>query len=162
MKILLIHSEDHPERGTWASLPWDRIVDLGLGGMNSYERWTRQFRCPVTSLGSLGKGFDDFRRVRSVLGLGCGRLIDEYGLDWWELMSLLLHGELETLILIQRFAQTVDSGDEVYVSRPGLHASLLQYLLRSQVRTFPLSREAKRSGLKHYVRVFNKLSVRLG
>ena len=160
MKILLIHSEDHPEKGPWASLPWDRIVDLGLGGINSYERWTRQFRCPVTSLGSLGKGFDDFRRVRSVLGLGCGRLIDEYGLDWWELMSLLLHGELETLILIQRFAQAVDSGDEVYVSRPGLHASLLKHLLRSQVKTFPLRREAKRSGLKHYVRVFNKLSVR--
>jgi hypothetical protein len=160
MKILLIHSEDHPEKGPWESLRWDRIVDLGLAGMNSYERWTHQFRCPVTSLGSLGKGVDDFRRIRNVLDVGCGRLIDEYGLDWWELLSLLLHGELETLVLIQRFAQAVDSGDEVYVSRPGIHGSFLQYLLRSRVTVFPPRREAERSGLKHYIRVFNKLSVR--
>jgi len=87
-------------------------------------------------------------------------LVDEYGLDWWELMSLFLHGELETLILMQRFVQALDPGDEVYVSRPGLHAGLLQHLLRSQVKVFPLSREGKRSGLKHYLRVFNKLSLR--
>jgi hypothetical protein len=159
MKILLVHFEDDPGKGPWASVRWDHVVDLGLGGKNSYARWIRQLRCPVTSLDSLRNGFDDFRRVRDMLGVGCGRLIDEHGLDWWEIMSILLHGELETLLLLQRFLRTVSAGDEVYVSRPGLHASLLQCLLRARVSVFPLRRGAQKGGLGHYVRVSNKLSA---
>jgi hypothetical protein len=159
MKVLLIHSEDDPEKGPWASLPWDRIVDLGLGGVNSYERWTRRFQCPVTTLNSQRDGFDDFRKVRDVLGRGCGRLIDEHGLDWWELMSVLLTGQVEALILLQRLAQTLGSDDEVHVSQPGLHAGLLRCLLPAGVRVFPSRRGAKIGGLGHYVRVSNKLSA---
>src|ERR1700733_9417404 len=155
MKILLIHSEDSPENGPWTNLPWDHIVDLGLGGKNTYERWSRQFRCPVTTLGSLRNGFDDFRLVRDILGLGCGRLVDDHGLDWWEIMSILLTEEVETLILLQRFAQTVAADDEVHVSRPGLHASLLQCLLGSRTKVFSL----RRSALGHYVRVVRRLSA---
>jgi len=159
MKILLIHSEDDPEKGPWANLPWDQIVDFGVGGVGSYARWTRHFHCPVTTLDSLRTGFDDLRRVRDVLSLGCGRLIDKHGLDWWEIMSILLHGEVETLILLQRFVQRLSSGDEVHVSRPGLQASLLQGLLPKHVSVFPLRRPAQKGSLGHYVRVSNKLSA---
>jgi hypothetical protein len=159
MKILLIHSEDDPEKGPWASLRWDRILDLGLGGMSSYARWTRQFKCPVTTLDSLRNGFSDFQRVRDVLGVGCARLVDEHGLDWWEIMSILLTGEVETLILLRRVVQTFGSGDEVWVSRPGLHAGLLQCLLRAHVNVFPLRRGSQKSGLGHYIRLSNRLSA---
>src|SRR5271154_1133490 len=159
MKILLIHPEDDPEKGTWAELAWDRIVDVGLGGVNTYERWNRRFHCPVATLSFLRSGFDDFRRVREVLGEGCGRLVDEQGLDWWEIMSILLHGEVETFILLQRFAQTVGAGDEVYISRPGLHASLLQSLLGAHTRVCSLQTKVKRRGLRHYARVSAKLSA---
>ncbi len=160
MKILLIHSEDDPEKGLWSSLPWDRIVDLGMGGVNSYERWTQQMHCPITTtLDSFRDGFDTLLRVRDLLGLGHTRLVDEYGLDWWEVMSLLLHDEVETLILLQRFVHTLASGDEVYVSRPGLHASILQHLLPNRVSVFPLRRGAQKGGLGHYARVFKKLSA---
>jgi hypothetical protein len=160
MRILLIHSEDSPEKGPWASLPWDRIIDLGTGGFNSYERWKGQFRCPITKLDSFRDGFDIFRRVRDLLGLGCKRLMDEHGLDWWEILSLLLHDEVETLILLQRFVRTVGPGDEVYVSRPGLHANLLQCLLPGCVKVFPLRRGARKGGLAHYLRVSKKLSAK--
>jgi hypothetical protein len=113
----------------------------------------------VTTLNSLGKGFDDFRHIRDLLGMGCGRLVDEHGLDWWEIMSILLHGEMETLILLQRLAQTAGSNDEVHVSRPGLYASLLQSLLVKRINVFPLRRSAQKGGLSHYVRVFKKLSA---
>ncbi len=75
MRILLLHPEDDPEKGPWGRLPWDRVVDLGLGGVDSYARWTRQFQCPVTTVNSLRNGFDDFRRIRDLLAVGCGRLI---------------------------------------------------------------------------------------
>jgi hypothetical protein len=159
MKVLLVHPEDDPEKGPWASLPWDRILDLGLGGMNTYARWSRHFDCPVTTLGSLRNGFADFRRVRDLLGLGCGRLIDQHGLDWWEIMSILLASEMEALVLLQRFAQTIGSGDEVHVSRPGLHASLLKCLLQARTSIFPLRRGGQKRGLSHYLRVSRKLSA---
>jgi hypothetical protein len=158
MRILLIHSEDYPEQGPWTTLPWDRIVDLGYGGMHSYERWSGQFQCSVTSLGSYRGGFDDFLRIRDMLGHGCGKLIDQHGLDWWEIMSMLLHEQMEMLFLLQRFARTISALDKVYISRPGLHASLLRGLLGEQVQVFPLPAQA-RKGLRHFVRVTNKLST---
>jgi hypothetical protein len=159
MKVLLIHSEDDPETGPWASLAWDQIVDLGMGGVHTCERWNRRFQCPIASLSSMRNGFEDLRRVRELLGQGCGRLVDEHGLDWWEIMSLLLHGEMETFVALQHFVQTVGSGDEVFISRPGLHASLVQSLLSNRVQVFPLRRSAKRTGLAHYLRVSHKLSA---
>jgi hypothetical protein len=158
MKILLIHPEDDPERGPWANLRWDSIVDLGLGGRDAYGRWTNKFRCPITTLASMRNGFDDFRQVRHILGLGCGQLIDEHGLDWWEFMSCYLAEEMEALILLQRFARTISSEDEVYVSRHGLHATLLQCLLDTRTKVFP-SRSAKKGGLAHYVRASGRLSA---
>jgi hypothetical protein len=159
MKVLLIDPQDNPDEGPWAAQRWDRIVDVGMGGQNSYERWSHRFQCPVTTLSSLRCGFDDFRQVRRLLDLGWGQLIDEHGLDWWEIMSLLLHGELETLILLQRFAQTVGRGDEVHVSRPGLHANLLRSLLATGVNIFPVRRGSQKGGLAHYLRVSRKLST---
>ena len=159
MKILLVHPEDDPEKGPWANLAWDYIIDLGLGGVNGYARWARQFNCPVTTLGSLRNEFDVSRQVRDLLGLGCGHLIDEYGLDWWEIMSILLHGELEGLILLQRFARTVGANDEVHVSRLGLHANLLRSLVPNQIHVFPRSPTSRKAGLAHYVRVARKLST---
>jgi len=157
MKILLLHSEDDPENGPWSDRAWDRIVDVGLGGLHTYERWSRRFRCPATTLSALHPGFDDFRRVRRLMDLGCARLVDEHGLDWWELLSMLLHVELEMLILLQHFVLTLGPEDEVYVSRPGPHANLLQGLLGTRVRVFPWRRGTR--GLQRYVRVLRRLST---
>lgn len=159
MRVLLVDPLDTADAGAWAGQRWDRIVDVGIGGKNTYARWTSQFQCPVTTLDSLRNDFDTFRRVRELLGAGCGRLIDEHGLDWWEITSILLHGEMESLIVLQIFAQTLGASDQVYVSRPGLHASLLQHLLPARVNVFPLLGGARKGGLVHYARVFNKLSV---
>ncbi len=104
-------------------------------------------------------GFEDFRRVRRLLDLGCGQLVDEHGLDWWEIMGLLLHGELELLILLQRLAKTVGSEDEVYISRPGIHASLLRAFTDYPRQGFSVASGAQKGGLAHYVRVSKKLSA---
>ncbi len=157
MKILLLHSEDDPENGPWSDRAWDRIVDAGLGGLHTYERWSHRFKCPATTLNKFHSGFDDFRRVRRLMDLGCGRLVDEHGLDWWELLSMLLHVEMEMLILLQHFVQTLESNDKVYVSRPGPYANLLQGLLPTRVHVFPWRRGAR--GLGRYVRVLRKLST---
>ncbi|MGA8273957.1 MAG: hypothetical protein WB919_20505 [Candidatus Sulfotelmatobacter sp.] len=159
MKFLLIDPLDTADAGAWVGQRWDHILDLGLGGANTYDRWTQQFHCPVTTLASLQNGFDDFRRVRDLLGRGCGRLIDSHGLDWWEIMSLLLHDEMEAVVLLQRFVQTLGPEDELYVSRPGVYAGLLQNLLPKRVTVFPLRRGAGKGGLRHYIRASWRLTT---
>jgi hypothetical protein len=158
MKILLIHPLDTADAGAWAHLRWNRIVDLGRDGNETYETWRQRFDCPVESLHSLRSGFEDFYKIRESLGRGCGYLIDEYGLDWWEILSIHLHEEMEALALLQRFAKTVGSGDEVHVSRPGLHADFLRCLVGVRVKVFR-HRGGTQKGLGHYFRAFNKLSV---
>jgi hypothetical protein len=157
MRILVINQPDMADVGVWSSHRWDLVVDLGRGGAGTYERWSKRFGCRVEILDSFRKGSDDFRRVRDLLGRGCGKLIDEYGLDWWEIMLMLLHEEMEALILLRRFAQTISASDEVYISRPGFHADLLHGLLGAQVHVFPLPPEA-RKGLRYFARLSGKLS----
>lgn len=160
MRALLLHPKDEVQEGPWVDLPWDRIVDLGFAGANSYARWTDQFRCPVTTiLGSLPSGFEDFHHVRKVLGLGCGRLIDECGLDWWEILSILLAEKLEVLILLTCFAKGISKEDEIFVSRPGFHSALLKHLVSARVETFPLRSDARHAGLRHYIRAARRLSA---
>ena len=91
MRVLLINPEDELQDGRWASQRWDRVVDLGRAGVESYDRAAASFGCPVTPLNTLRENFKEMRKVRELLGLGMGRLNDKFGLDWWELTSILVH-----------------------------------------------------------------------
>jgi hypothetical protein len=159
MRILLVHPEDDPESGPWSSLAWDRIVDIGLGGVSTYARWTKRFHCPVSPLGFLRDRQCDLRRVREVLGFGCGHLIDEQGLDWWEMTATQVHGEIERFLLMQQFVQSLGSADEIYISRPGIHASLLESLLGRRAHVYAVRRGAGKGGLGHYARITKRLSA---
>jgi hypothetical protein len=158
MKILLIHPLDTADTGALAHQRWNRIVDLGRDGSGTYERWNKRFDCAVENLNSLRDGFEDFYKIRELLGRGCGYLFDEYGLDWWEILSIHLHEQLEAFALLQRFAKSVGSADEVHVSRPGLHADFLQCLLGARVKVFR-PRWGVQKGLGYYLRAFDKLSA---
>jgi hypothetical protein len=158
MKVLLIHPLDTADTGDWARQRWDRIVDLGRDGGGTYERWHKHFDCPVETLNAFRNGFEDFYQIRELLGRGCGYLVDECGLDWWEILSIHLHEEMETLGLLQRFAKTIDSADGVHVSRPGLHANILRCLLGERVRVFR-PRLGVQKGPGYYAHVFTKLST---
>ncbi len=157
MSVLLVDPLDAPDSRPDES-SWNRIVDLGLAGVGTYRRWADQFRCPVSTLNSLRKGFDDVWRIRNLFAAGRGRLLDSRGLDWWEILSIRLTEQLETVILLQRLVETV-SGDEIYVSRPGFHAAVMQNLLHKRLHVFPSRRSHRRSGLIHYIRAARKLSV---
>jgi hypothetical protein len=159
MKILLIDPLDTADEGAWAGECWDRMVDLGLGGANTYARWSGRFSCPVESLSSLRCGLDDSRYARSLLEIGFGRLLDEYGLDWWEILSILFTEQLEALILLRRFAEALRPDDEVHVSRPSLYASLLEHLSGRKIPVFVSGRQEQRKGIGHYLRVYRRLSA---
>jgi len=156
MRVLLVDPLDSAESGIWASQRWDRIVDLGQGGAQTYARWAGDFQCPVTPLNSLRNGLADLRRIRDLLDRGRGRLTDKYGVDWWEVLSILWHGELETITLLQRLANELGPKGEVHVSRPGFHFDVLRKL---QAPVVAPSGKAETRGPGHYLRLSRKLSA---
>ena len=160
MRILLLHPEDDLQDGPWALQRWDRAIDLGKAGGESYARAAESFGCAVTGLSEFREGFREMRRVRELIGLGLGRLNDSFGLDWWELTSIEVHQQFEAAFLMSELAKTFGPQDEVHVSRPCFQADALRLVLGSRLRTFiPASSQQKR-GVRHYLSVARKFPAR--
>ena len=155
MRILLIHPEDELVGGLWATERWDRAIDLGKAGAASYARAADKFGCAVTGLAEFRKDFAEMRRVRELIRLGSGRLDDNFGLDWWELTSILVHQQFEVAFLMAELARTLGPNDEVHVSRPCFHADILRLSLGSRLHTYAAAKQQKR-GVQHYLRIAKK------
>jgi hypothetical protein len=157
MKLLLIRPEDALLDGPWVGPGWDRIIDLGRGGISVYEQATARYARPVGFLDELRDGYKEIYRTRELLRLGMGKLTDRLGLDWWELTRLEIHQQLETIILLQKLARSIGPKDDVHVSGPGFHAGVLRLILGRRIEIFP-SRERPR-GAEHYFRTFQKFPL---
>src|ERR1700757_2526086 len=134
MRLLLVHPEDDPACGPWNHERWDRVVDLGTAEEQSRGGWSAMFHCPVESIPKFQIG--EFAKVRAALSSGFGFVIDEHGLDWWELISIRFYEQLTLVIRLQKLAAQFDSSDEICVSRPGFYATVLSLLLNRSVRCF--------------------------
>lgn len=125
MRVLLVHPEDQlpterPGRG------WDLVVDLGRAPVATYERWGEQTSCRVISLYDFAKGFEDQHRVRQLLQRGMGQWMDGVGIDWWDVLSLMIEPDLRRIMLIRRLARELERGCELYASRSSSLARALQ------------------------------------
>ena len=158
MRVLLVHPEDGLLNGPWAREGWDRLIDLGFTGEQVRRTVAAQLGCAVDALHSLSQGLELLRRVRDLLGWGRGRLLDQYQLDWWELTSIMLHQQLERAILIHKLAQTVDAGDEIWLTRPGFEANAVASALGRAVKTYALDARYDRKNARHYLRLARKFS----
>jgi hypothetical protein len=161
VRVLLVDPTDAVDAGAWTRERWDRIVDLGLSGETSYSRAAQQFGQPVTPLQAFrGEDFREIRRVRQLLLAGNGRLQDSTGLDWWELTAILVHQQLEAIVLLRKFVETLGPEDEVHVSRWCLAAEALGLQLGSRLHVFPSQKEGRRRGPGHYLQVLKKFPAR--
>jgi hypothetical protein len=161
MKVLLIHPEDGLLGQPWGALSWDRIVDLGLSGEESYRRAAGQFGGPVTHLNAFrGGNFEEIQSVRELLSAGNERLKDATGLDWWELTAIFVHQQLETIIVLRKLIKSLGPRDEVHVSRPGLHAEVMKMVLGSRVYVFPSPTSRQGLGVKHGFQLLKKFPPR--
>jgi hypothetical protein len=157
MRVLLIRPEDSILDGPWASSKWDRVVDLGHGGILSYMSAAVKFGCPITSLDQFRENYREISKVRSLLGVGRNKLLDRFGMDWWALTSILIHQQLEMIILLQELARTIKPGDEVSISGPGFHAEALSLILGRGVQFLTPVRPR---GAAHYLKTFQKFPLR--
>lgn len=156
MQILLLHPEDDLQEGPWASRQWDRVIDLGKAGEESYASAAKTFGCAVDGLGEFRQDFSEMRRVRELMGLGLNRLNDSFGLDWWELTSIHIHQQFEAAFLMAQLAKTLGPNDEVQVSRPCFQADVLRLAIGFRLHTFVRAESQQRRGLRHYLKVSRK------
>jgi hypothetical protein len=131
-RVLLLHPEDaFPQSGPADG--WDLVVDLGRAPLAAYQRWTRQGGCEVFSLYRFAREIDDLGRLRELLQLGLGRMVDRSGIDWWDLLCLFIAGDLQQLMLVHRLSKELGAGCELYASRSYPLATALQRLLGARL-----------------------------
>lgn len=160
MRVLLLHPDDSPRRGPWSEQHWDLIVDLGKSSEFSAAEWTEQFGCPILRSDSFRDGVTDQKLVRETLSAGQGRLVDEEGIDWWNLTALLITSQVEAMLTLRRVAAQVGSKPDLWATRAGWPGNALAFLLGCEIQTFSgnvLTRIARR--VAHYGGLFHRFSA---
>jgi len=99
---------------------------------------------PILPLDSLCRGMQDFDAIRMQLDAGRNQLVDEIGLDWWDLISFSIYSRLEESVLVGRLAGKLDATAELYATRPGWPANGVALWLKRPLHTFrPPSRSSQ-------------------
>ena len=157
MRVLLLDAEDSPRRGPWSAQSWDLIVDLGKSSEFSVAEWTKQLHCPVLCANSFRRGVEDLRHVREIFATERGRLIDDEGIDWWELTSLVIAPEAEAILVLGRVAAEIDPAAEVWASRRSWATQVVGRLLRRSIEFFSDSLfERWTARARHYGEFFRR------
>jgi len=146
VKTLLLHPDDSARRGPWTSEKWDQIIDLGKCSEATAAAWQSLFGCPVVRLHAMRRSIEDPRLAGKILRHGFGQLLDEQGIDWWDLTSLHVHPEVETAIALRRLADEANLDGDLFATRADWPVAGVGLLLNRQLRTFSASRERNLTG----------------
>ena len=158
LRVLLIHPKDSPRNGPWVRKNWDLLVDLGRSSESRARCWQELLGCSVLRLESFRRCIEDARLVGTILRQGRSHLLDEQGLDWWELTSLFIYAELEKAILIRRLAADSSLNGDIFSTRDDWMVRALAQLLRKPVSILgSTSRSGNR--VERYWRAFGRLSL---
>jgi hypothetical protein len=125
MRVLLVHLEDDFS-GPWSAAKWDMVVDLARAPASFYAKWSQAFDCPVISLYDFAHEIEDLHSMRRLLELGRRQLVDRVGVDWWDILSLMLQPELQAMTLVQRLAERLKNCRELVATRSSRIALALQ------------------------------------
>src|SRR4051812_6195062 len=149
MKVLLLHPEDRLER--YADLQdWGLVVDLARAPVSTYGSWSRLAGCRVISLFDTANWENDLHRTREILQLGMGAMVDARGIDWWDVLSILIVPDLLRILQVGRVASQLPVGCELFTTR----SHVLAEALRTAVRGSLVNLESRGSigvrRLRHY------------
>ena len=158
MKVLLLHPEDAFE--DFAALcHWDLVVDLGHAPVSSYELWGRVAGCQVMSLYQFERETEDLHYTRELLEAGMKKVVDRFGIDWWDVLSLMLAADLQDVMLARRLAKELPPSSEIFASRPAPVVDALQVALERTITILdsgpgPIARQ-----LRRYRNAFRQLTA---
>jgi hypothetical protein len=160
MRVLLLHPEDNPLRGPWSAQRWDLIVDLGRSSASAAAAWEEATHARVLRADSFREAVEDIKQVRKLFSLGMGRLLDEEGIDWWDLTSLFIVPQAEAVLVFQRMISEIDPTAEVWATRPGWPTSTVSDLLKRPLQSFSQERSARLgTRVRRYGSLLRRLSA---
>jgi hypothetical protein len=128
MRVFLLHPDDD-FHGSWTSQQWDSVIDLGRAPKSFYDEQSVARGCPVFSIFDLAVEVEDMQVWRSLLDLGMGRVVDRFGIDWWDVIGLVLQPELQDVRLALRLAEKLRGCRALAVSRSSVTAEVLRLQL---------------------------------
>ncbi|MGB0116404.1 MAG: hypothetical protein WBP73_06320 [Terriglobales bacterium] len=128
MRIFLLHPDDD-FHGSWASEHWDSVIDLGRAPKPFYDERSAALGCPVFSIFDLALEVEDLQIWRQLLAPGMGRVVDRFGIDWWDVISLTLQQQLQEVRLALRLADKLRGCHTLTVSRSSVTAEVLRLQL---------------------------------
>lgn len=154
MKVLLLHPDDSAECGPWSGMQWDLLVDLGWAGRCAYARLAKSMACPVRSLQELSDPQTHAANLREQLAIGLGRIVDHYGIDWWEFASPSREPLLDQILQVRELAKEIPSHAEMIATRPHLLVQILSLIRNSEIKTvFPPAGTGLLASVKRYPRL---------
>jgi hypothetical protein len=128
MRVLLLHPDDD-FHGSWTRQHWDSVIDLGRAPKSFYDERSAALGCPVFSIFDLAVEVEDLRIWRHLLAPGMGRVVDRFGIDWWDVISLMLQPELQYVRLALRLAEKLQGCRTLTVSQSSVMAEALRVQL---------------------------------
>jgi hypothetical protein len=137
MRVLLLHPDDDFQ-GSWTSQHWDAVIDLGRTPKSFYDERSAALGCPVFSVFDLAVEVEDLQIWRRLLEPGMGRVVDRFGIDWWDVISVMLQPELQNVRLALRLAEKLSGCRTLVVTRPSVTADVLQRQLRIPLQVMRL------------------------
>jgi len=156
MKVLLLHPEDG--FAPWcATQHWDLVVDLSRAPTGTYEHWNRQAGCPVISIYDHAEETEDLYRLRDLLQFGMGRVVDQLGIDWWDVFSLEIASGVQRAILVHRLSKDLPVNCDLYCSRPDPVATTLQRLLGARLTYLGGRLQSMHRRVGRYYQSFSRL-----
>jgi hypothetical protein len=128
MRVLLLHPDDD-FHGSWRRQHWDSVIDLGRAPKSFYDEQSATLGCPVFSIFDLAVEVEDLRIWRHLLAPGMGRVVDRFGIDWWDVISLTLQPELQDVWLALRLAEKLQECRTLTASQSSVMAEALRVQL---------------------------------
>lgn len=133
------------------------------GGLQNLSTTTGAAKpgCPIFSIFDLAVEVEDLLAWRDPLRLGSGHVVDRFGIDWWDVIGLLLQPAMQDLRLARRLAHKIGTCEKLTVSRPSPVADALRLKLRCPLRVLPtgIQRRFARA-VRHYGGAATNLSFR--
>ena len=158
MKTLLLHPDDSPRHGPWTVEKWDCIVDLGKSSKSAADAWQQMTGAAVIRLSDFQHAIEDPRLAGKILGRWFGKLLDRFGLDWWELTSIFVHPDLETAIALLRLIRELPRTANLHATRSAWPVSGLAQLVNGEIRNFRGNGRAGSDRLRRLSGAFQRLS----
>jgi len=159
MRVLLVHPEDSPLHGPWATQRWDLVVDLGQSASFSHRRWAAALHCPVLCSDSCRPGYAGALELRGIFSAGHGYLVDEEGIDYWDLVSLVYTPEALVVLEMQRLIAELPVAGELWCTRGDWPVGALSVILQRRLKSFAggwLQRAT--AGASHYAAIARNFS----